>query len=404
MSPGGAGVRRYAELAVAPSVLRVALPSVLARLPLGMTTLALLLEVHQSSGSFGLAGGTTALFALGNGVSSPVRGRLVDRLGAAPVLVATGLLHPVALLALVAATRRTGLEFGVLAAAATAGFVLPPVGPIVRAVWQRLPDRGLRESAFSLDAVIMQAIFYAVGPPAVTLLSVVASPSLALYVIAALTFCGALTVASAPAVQAWPVPQHRPALLGALAVPGLPMVLLIAVTSTTAIGAVEVAVTAFAAEHTVGDYSGVLLAALGLGSVTGGLFHGTRTWRPSLAAQYRWWLGALAVGLVPLGAAPGPASLGWLLFVAGLAIGPASTVQFSLIGALAPSGSLTEAFTWLVSASFAGNALGNAVGGSVAQIGGARAALLLSAAVSVCAVVLSVLGCARLDRALSYEN
>ena len=48
--------------------------------------------------------------------------------------------------------------------------------------------------------------------------------------------------------------------------------------------------------------------------------------------------------------------------------------------------------------------LGNAVGGSVAQIGGARAALLLSAAVSVCAVVLSVLGCARLDRALSYEN
>ncbi|MBO0704050.1 MAG: hypothetical protein J2P39_01900 [Candidatus Dormibacteraeota bacterium] len=50
---------RYVALATAPGVLRVALPSVLARLPLGMTTLAVLLAVQRATGSFGAAGTVT---------------------------------------------------------------------------------------------------------------------------------------------------------------------------------------------------------------------------------------------------------------------------------------------------------------------------------------------------------
>lgn len=73
------GLRRYRALGARPGVLAVGIPSIAARLPLGMTTLAMLLAVHAGSGSFGLAASATACFALASGLSSPVRGRLVDR-------------------------------------------------------------------------------------------------------------------------------------------------------------------------------------------------------------------------------------------------------------------------------------------------------------------------------------
>jgi MFS family permease len=100
--------------------------------------------------------------------------------------------------------------------------------------------------------------------------------------------------------------------------------------------------------------------------------------------------------LTPLFATPGLIVLGALLITGGLAVAPAISVQFGLIGTLAPEGSVTEAFTWLLSASLAGSALGNAAGGAVAQVGGARLALLVPAALAAVGCGLSLTGGRRL--------
>lgn len=366
--------------------------SVPARLPLGMTTLAILLAVHASSGSFGFAASATACFAVASGLSSPVRGRLVDRFGAVPVLAVTGVLQSLALLGIALAARGPGAGGWVLVTALAAGALLPPVGPVARALWARLPDGGLRQAAFSLDSLFLQVTYYTAGPPLVTLLSALYSPDAALYAAAVLTLTGTLTVAASRGVRDWPRSAARPSLAGALAAPGLVPVLVVVLVTGAAISAAEVAATAFAVSRHSGNLSGLLLALLGAGSIAGGLFQGARNWRSPLLVQYRAWLAVLCVLLVPLPAAPGLIVLGLLLAVTGLAVAPANSVQFSLTGALAPEGTVTEAFTWLLSASQAGAALGSAAAGAVTQAGGARLALLLPCALAAGAFALSVAG------------
>src|SRR5258705_5088699 len=61
-----------------------------------------------------------------------------------------------------------------------------------------------------------------------------------------------------------------------------------------------------------------------------------------------------------------------LLFsaIAGLGVAPMLSCQFSLVGALAPLGTTTEAFTWHRAATVGGIAGGSAVGGALVDAAG----------------------------------
>jgi MFS family permease len=369
--------------------------SVLARLPIGMTTLALLLLVRGSTGSIAAAGAATACFGLASGAAAPLRGRLVDRLGAAPVLAVTSPAQALALagLALAAGHAQLGV---VLAAAALSGALLPPFGPVSRTLWRdMLAGDDLRQAAYSLDAMALQVLYYSAGPLLVALLSSAGSPALAVWVIAGLTVVGGVLMTASPAARRPPVPYERTHWLGPLAVPAIWGVLVIVVADSAALGAAEVGATAFTASHGAPALSGVTLAMLGVGSIVGGLFQGARTWRSPLRRQYTGWLVVLTAGFVPLPVAPGVAGLAALMAIAGLAVAPVGAVQFGLMGELAPDGTVTEAYTWLLSASLAGGAAGSALGGIAAASGGGRAALGAGVALAGGAVLLSVLTGAR---------
>ena len=67
--------------------------------------------------------------------------------------------------------------------------------------------------------------------------------------------------------------------------------------------------------------------------------------------------------------------------------------QFSLVGALAPPGATTEAFTWHRAATVGGIAGGSALGGVLIGVaGGVSAAFALGCTGAALAVVLAVLG------------
>jgi hypothetical protein len=66
--------------------------------------------------------------------------------------------------------------------------------------------------------------------------------------------------------------------------------------------------------------------------------------------------------------------------LAGLFIAPSFAAELALVGELAPSGKLTEAFTWLALAVVLGVGAGNALAGVLVEGAGVAAAILAASA------------------------
>src|SRR5918995_5608804 len=81
------GFARYRALFQVPHVRRLVLSGLLARLPMGMVGLALLLLVRERGGSYGAAGAVSGAYFVATAVGAPVAGRLVDRRGQARILL-----------------------------------------------------------------------------------------------------------------------------------------------------------------------------------------------------------------------------------------------------------------------------------------------------------------------------
>src|ERR687886_2191193 len=95
---------RYARILGTPHVPAMMLAAVVARLPIGIDSLAIVLFLRDRTGSYATAGVVSAAFALGSGVGAPVSGRLIDRFGQGRVLVPLALVHAGALAGLVGLT------------------------------------------------------------------------------------------------------------------------------------------------------------------------------------------------------------------------------------------------------------------------------------------------------------
>ena len=100
-------------IASTPGALRLAAVSVVARVPMAMLSLGLLVHVRHLTGSFAAAGVVAGAFAVALGVGGPLQGGLVDRRGQTRVLLAGALVYSA--LAVIAAlkylaVRPPGLE------------------------------------------------------------------------------------------------------------------------------------------------------------------------------------------------------------------------------------------------------------------------------------------------------
>jgi MFS family permease len=70
-----------------PRATALLVTSRVARLPLAMFSISLLVHVHRLAGSFAVAGAASGAYVIGRGLSSPLLGRLVDRHGQTTVLI-----------------------------------------------------------------------------------------------------------------------------------------------------------------------------------------------------------------------------------------------------------------------------------------------------------------------------
>jgi predicted MFS family arabinose efflux permease len=144
------------------------------------------------------------------------------------------------------------------------------------------------------------------------------------------------------------------------------------------LGAIEVGLPSLALHAGSRPASGLLLALWSLGSMTGGLWYGSRTWRVPLSTRYRTLLLAGVACIAPLIVARSVPAGAVCAFLAGLTIAPVFSCQYALIGRSVTPGVETEAFTWVSAALISGVAAGSALGGAAISAAGVSAPFALA--------------------------
>jgi MFS family permease len=364
----------YRGLLAEPGLRRLVIADACARLPQGMVSITVLLVAAEHA-SMAVAALVVAAYTLGQAVTGPVRGRLADRHGLSPVAACCGAGYALALLALLAGAM-TGAPAGLLiAAAAAAGLVNPPLSPGMRSLWSARAGAGLAQAAFALDAAVFD-LAYITGPVLAGALATGLAPAAALGLMLALTGAAVVIVGRQPCRTS---PKQQPSRHRFLLRSGpLGRLLLTGALANAALTATEVALTGYVRQHQALWAAGPLLAEVSAGSILGSLLLGAHTSRartsagrlPRLLACYAGGLALLTVaGLdAPLLAVAAP--------LAGLFLGPTLATLFSGAAAAAPSGSGTETQAWLNSIMNGGAATGAAMTGAVLAGPGASRPIL----------------------------
>ncbi|MGJ5750374.1 putative MFS family arabinose efflux permease [Streptomyces puniciscabiei] len=358
----------YLEILRARHALRLLTGTLVGRLPNATAAIALVLFVRAEGGTYSLAGALAAVYGVANAVGQPVLGRLVDLHGQPRVQLPAAVLAAVSMAVFAfSGTDPLPLAYGAVAAA---GLFTPPLEGGLRALWPSVLGREEQvHTAYAMDA-IAQEVMFTVGPLLVTLCVSLWDARAALLVLNLLGVLGALSVVVSPPSRAWRSAPREAHWLGALRSPGLLALLGAFLFVGIALGSITVASVSYADGHGGDAVYGWMMAGLGLGALAGGTVYGARRWAGSPERRLRVLVALLAVCYLPLLLVPGAVAMVLLTVVSGVFLAPCIACAFIIVDRHAPGGTVTEAFSWLVTTFTVGASVGTGVAGPVVQAGG----------------------------------
>jgi MFS family permease len=381
----------YLQVLRTPHALPMVLAAFIGRLPLSMVGLGCVLLVASETGSYGLGGAVAAAGAVTTAVAGPVLGRWADTHGQRRVLLPVLAVFVVAGVSFLFAVRQDWPLWTVFLSAGLAGACIPPVASMIRVRWTHLLRGSHRlPTALAMESVVDEFVFI-VGPVLVTFLSTAGHATSGVVTAFALAAVGSLLFAAQRRTEPPPAPREHRNGPSAMRTNGLRVLFVVGAAVGAILGCLEVSLVAFADEVGARSMSGVLIAALAVGSMASGIGWGTVHWRRPLRHRLAGVLVLLTVLSIPLFLVRDI----WLMLpfvvLAGIAVSPSLISSFTLAEVLVPRAAVTEAFTWIGTALGLGVAVGASAAGKIVDASGANTAFLVAtAAAAVAAVVVAL--------------
>jgi MFS family permease len=376
----GMAAANYRTVLTEPGSFRLLSTALLGRLPQGMASLAVLLLVREATHSYAAAGIAVGAGAAGASVCAPVLGRLLDRFSRRIVVGSAAFTQAgIYVLLYIAATAHASTVVLVVCAGC-AGALVPPIAPVVRTILGDIyDDASVRETAFGLEAIAQETIWI-VGPLLVSIVVAASSPKAAVLLIAAVGVVGTSLFLRSPLLEHDDTAHGESAPRGsALSSVDLRWLLIPVALTGMALGAVEVGLPSLALHDGHRTLSGFLLALWSIGSVAGGLRYSSMHWHSPLGTRYVMLLLGGFICTIPVIIAGPIGVVAVCSFIAGLAIAPTFSCQYSLVGRVITPGTEHEAFSWMLSALIGGASAGLALGGAVIGPVGVKAPFVLAA-------------------------
>ncbi|NMN01363.1 MFS transporter, partial [Bifidobacterium sp. DSM 109958] len=446
----------YARLFALPGAKAFCVSAAVARLPISMMSLGIVLALNHLYDNWTVAGTMSATYIFCAAIVTPFYARLFDRLGQRRVGVVALAVQTVVMLGLgVGAAMRIPIP-ALFALAIAAGLSQFSFGALVRTRWAYAlrgheDEDSLLNTAYALESAIDEIVFI-VGPILAAFLATSVNPVSQLFVpvVAAAsggtvffslkatqppvlvpvdvpaasvpTDSASASPASSPESAAVPAGVLRratrfrltsrlasrasasasragagipaaPRPRSALLYPGVWIVVLVFVVFNMSFTAFDVSVTASMKAMGVEQFVGLQLAMFAVGSCIGAIVFGSVSFPGSHWRLMVLFLGLLTVGFVSFRLAMHHlVLLGALEVVAGLVVSPMFATGNLIVKESVPARSLTEGLAWVTTGGSVGASLGSSVAGVVLDAGGPELGLMMPFLFTACAVPLALLG------------
>lgn len=380
----------YHQILSKPGALGFSSAGLIARLPMSMVGIGIVLLISDLYSSYALAGQVSAVYIAAQATCAPQLAKLVDRHGQARVMRPALAISMTGLALLIWLATAHSPAWMLMATAVITGATIGSLGALVRTRWTAVVSSpGELHVAYSLESALDELVFI-VGPVLATMLAVSVSPQAGLIVAIVAGLAGGFWFLGQRASEPTPNASRgagRPSLLRS---PEIVAICLVFVCVGAIFGATDVSVVAFAEEQGRKGAAGIVLAIFAGGSLVSGLLYGSRTWRSSMWRRFAVGIALLAVGVTLFFFVDSLTVLAMVMFVTGFAISPTIINGNGLVQEIVAQERLTEGLTWIGTAIGVGVAAGAAVAGAVIDEVDAHAGFLVVMGSAALSVVLTI--------------
>jgi MFS family permease len=371
----------YGALFRAPGFLRVITSQLYARFPFGMMTLAFVMHIQHVHHSYAVAGLALGADTIGAAISGPVLGRLLSKYGTSRVLITTASIGAAAMVGIGILNAPPVAMIGL---ALVVGLTSPPIQTAARTIYPTLVKKKYLPAVYSLDAT-SQELIWVIGPVLATVLAAQINTTFVVVLMAVVQVTGALWFCSNREVNQMVIPSSNRKMGGVLT---NKIVLTTAILGLLLIGGfsgVEVGTVAIVPK----SLAGVVIGALSLGSIVGGVFLGNRV-------KSRWsltmLLGLVLLGYLMLWISPSdPIWIAICLFISGVGVAPSLGILGAAIAGNLKAGEAAEANGWASTGQLMGYSAGAALSGIAIDSVSNASAFLVSIVFGVGAILVAIM-------------
>ncbi|WP_193015357.1 MULTISPECIES: MFS transporter [Gammaproteobacteria] len=371
------------------------LAGMVARLPLPMMGIGIIMMISQLTDSYALAGIISASFVFTYALLSPQISRLVDTYGQYRILPLFTLISVIGIGGMLLTTWLQWHISLFFIFAVLIGF-MPCISAMVRARWTAIYKEDSRlQTAYSLESVFDEVTFI-LGPPISVTLSVAFFPQAGLLISAIFLIIGVFFFV----LQRDTEPEITPLsseltchkTQSVIRFSLVKVLTFIMIFMGVIVGTIDIFSVAFAHIQGMPAGASLVLSAYAVGSCFAGLFYGTL--KLSTPLHRLLFLGGIAtfITMLPLIFVDSIYSLSLVVLISGIFFAPMIIVTMSLIEKIVPANQLTEGMTWLLAGLNVGTAIGATLTGQVVDYFGVQLGVWIAIGASALVLLTAFLG------------
>jgi MFS family permease len=385
-------LNKYRQAFAGNAAWRFSTAGFIARLPVSMVGIGILMYVEAERGSYAIAGAVSGSISIAAAIGGPLSSRLVDKLGQHRVLPIQILLIVICSMALVLLIPSNVPAPYLFIFSIGSGLAYPSIGALVRSRWTALLVSGpILLTAFSIESMIDELIFI-VGPSIAAITSVKLHPAAPQVIAMILLAGGGLWLASMRSTEP-PINKHqgkhgKPVILQN----GLIYMWGVHIAIGMFFGAIETSIIAFTKIAGQPIYGGIVMAVWAFGSLLGGFVYGGLHFKSALQNQ----LIVVSLLLVPATVAmvfvESILALALLSIAAGIGISPLLIASAAITQRRSPVGRTTEAIASMYAGIGLGFAFAAAMAGWLIDNRGTSYSFALGALATIFTLAVTVIG------------